>query len=103
MTKERTELIKALQENNVDIEAYFGCSIVGNHCTNVATNGDKIMDATSKAVFPKITDADNQSYLSEINVQVKKLLKIWYELQRTMKSAKYQTDDDCKKNLKEHS
>ena len=45
------EIIKALNENNVDIDAYHGGSIVGNHCMHFGSKGDQIMEAISKAML----------------------------------------------------
>ena len=53
------ELRKALHENNVDIDAYQGGSIVGNNCMNIAKNGYKILDAMTTAMLPKIKDTAN--------------------------------------------
>ena len=53
------ELVKALQANNVDISAYHGGSIVRNHRMYMGANGDKIMDAVTKGMRPKIKNADS--------------------------------------------
>jgi hypothetical protein len=68
------ELKKALKANFVDIDAYHGGSIVGNHCMNMAQNGNKIMDAMNAAISPKIHDASNRKYLEATRIQMKKLL-----------------------------
>ena len=65
------ELVKALQANNVDISAYHGGSIVGNHCMYMGANGDKIMDAVTKGMEPKIKNADNKKNLNNICVAMK--------------------------------
>ena len=67
------ELVKALKENNVDISAYHSGSIVGNHCMHMGANGDKIMDAVTKGMEPKIKNPDNQKYLKNIGVEMKKI------------------------------
>ena len=47
------QLVKALKENNVDINAYHVGSIVGNHCMKMDENGDKIIDEMTEAMTPK--------------------------------------------------
>ena len=91
------ELIKALQDNSVDIGAYHGGSIAGNHCMHLTANGNTIMDAMSKAIHLKIKDANNRRYLNNTHLQIKHILKLWYKLMRTMKTVEYQTDNNCKK------
>ena len=91
------ELIKILKANNVDINAYFGGSIVGNHCMYFGEYGENIMNDMKKAMQPKIKDVNNKTYLTNICVRMKHILKLWYGMMRTMKSVQYQTDDDCKK------
>ena len=91
------ELLKALQDTNVDIGTYHGGCIVGNRCMYLSANANQIMNAMSKAMLPKIKDADNRRYLNNTNIQMKHILKLWYELMRTMKSVEYQIDDNCKK------
>lgn len=71
------ELKKAPHDNNVDIEAYHGGSIVGNHCMNMASNDNKIMDTTTKAMLPKINDGANRKYLQDIRIQIKYILNLW--------------------------
>ena len=66
------ELVKALKENNVDISAYHSGSIVGNHCMHMGANGDKIMDAVTKGMEPKIKNPDNKKYLKKVCVEMKK-------------------------------
>ena len=68
--KER-ETTKALKDHNVDINAYFGGIIVGNHCMHFVSKGDQIMDAIYKAMLPKITDASNKSYLQKTCKEIK--------------------------------
>ena len=70
------ELIKALQVNNADIGTYYGRCIVGNHCMHCAANGNPIIDAMSKAMIFKITDADNILYLSNTNIHINHILKL---------------------------
>ena len=60
------------------------------------------MDTTKKAMQQKTKDANNKGYLTNICVRMKHILKLWYGVMRTMKSAEYQTDDDCK-NLEENT
>ena len=57
------EIIKALKDHNVDIDACHSGSIVSNHCIHFGSNGDQLMDAICKAMLPKISDASNKSYL----------------------------------------
>ena len=71
------ELVKALHANNVDIDAYHGGSIVGNHCMYMGANGDKIMEAMTKGMEPKIKNAVNKKYLDNICVDMKNILKLW--------------------------
>ena len=54
-------LVKALKENNVDISAYHVGSIVGDHCMHMAANRDKIMDAVTKGMVPKIKNPDSKN------------------------------------------
>ena len=70
------ELVKALTENNVDISAYHGGSIVGNHCMYMGANGDKIIDAVTKGMEPKIKNADNKKYLKNVGMEMKQILKM---------------------------
>ena len=98
------ELVKALKENNVDISAYHSGSIVGNHCMHMGANGDEIMNAVTKGMEPKIKNPDGKKYLKKISVEMKRILKLWYEIMRTMKSVEYQNDEACLKfedNIKE--
>ena len=55
------------------------------------------MNVMSKARLLKIKDANNRRYRSNTNIQMKHILKLWYELMRTMKSVEYQIDDTCEK------
>ena len=90
------ELVKALKENNVDMSAYHSGSIVGNHCMHsMGANGDKIMDAVTKGMEPKIKNPDNKKYLKKICIEMKNILKLWYEIMRIMKSVEYQNDEAC--------
>ena len=86
-----------MKAKNVDIDAYHGGSIEGNHCMYFAEYGDKIMDTMRKAMQPKIKDANNKGYLTNICVRMKHILKLWYGVMRTMKSVEYQTAGDCKR------
>ena len=89
------ELVKALNANNVDISAYHSGSIVGNHCMYMGANGDKIIDAVTKGLEPKIKNADNKKYLKNVGTEMKQILKLWYRIMRTMKSVEYQNDEAC--------
>ena len=91
------ELIKTLKANKVDINSYFGGSIVGNHCMYFGEYRENIMNEMKKAMQPKIKEVNNKSYLTNICVRMKHILKLWYGVMRTMKSVQYQTDDECKK------
>ena len=91
----KRELLKAFHANNVDISAYHNGSIDGNHCMYMGANGDKIMDAMTKGMEPKIRNANNKKYLHNICVDMNKILKLWYEITRTMKSVEYQDDEAC--------
>ena len=62
----------------MDIDAYRGGSIVGNLCMYLATNGNQIMDAMSKAMLPEMKDVNNRKYLGNINLQMKYILELWY-------------------------
>ena len=95
------ELINALVANHVDIDAYHGGSIVGNHCMNMAQNGDKIMDDMATAMDPKIRTPTVKTYLEATSVQVKKILKLWFEIMKIMKSTACQSDAACA-TFKEH-
>ena len=46
----------------------------------MAKNGDKIMDAMTTAMNPEIKDPENKLYLNRISAQMKKILKLWFEL-----------------------
>ena len=81
----------------VDIEAYFGGSIVGNHCMNFAVHANKIFKEMAAAMLLKISDSSNRQHLEVITVQMKKILNMWLELMKTMKPANYQTDEACLK------
>ena len=91
--KER-ETTKALKDHNVDINAYFGGIIVGNHCI-FASKGDQILDAIYKAMLPEISDASNKSYLQNTCKAIKQILKLWYEIMRTMKRVTLASDEVC--------
>ena len=52
----KRQLHKALTQNKVQIDAYHGGSITGNHCMNMALHGNTIMDDMSNAMLPKIRD-----------------------------------------------
>ena len=67
------ELVKALKENNVDITTYHSGSIVGNHCMHMEANEDKIMNDVTKGMEPKIKNPNNQKYLKNICVEMKKI------------------------------
>lgn len=88
-------LLKALQENGVDIGTYHGGCIVGNQCMATAKKGNNVIQTMMKAMLPKIKDADNRKYLKDTCDQMKHMLNLWYELQRTMKSVEYQNDLNC--------
>ena len=60
-------------------------------------NGDNIMDAMTKAMMPKIRDADNRKYAVAINVAMKDILLMWFKLMMVMKSKEYQSDEVCRK------
>jgi len=47
------ELKRTLKANNVDIDAYHGGSIEGNHCMYFGEYGDKIMDTMKKTMQQK--------------------------------------------------
>ena len=89
--------MKTLKAHNVDIAAYHGGSIEGNHCMHFAKYSDKIMDTMRKVMQQIIKDANNKGCLANICVRMKHILKLWYGVMRTMKSVEYQTDEDCKK------
>ena len=89
------EITKALKDHNVDINAYHGGSIVGNHCMHFASKGDQILDATYKAMLPKISDASNKSYLQNTCKAIKQILKLWYEIMRVMKRVTVASNEDC--------
>ena len=89
------EITKALKENNVDIDAYHGGSIVGNHCMHFASKGNRIMDAVSKAMLPKISVASNKSYLKNTCEALKQILQLWHEIMRTMKRVTAESDEVC--------
>ena len=93
----KRQLHKVLRQNKVDIEAYFGGSIVGNHCMNFAVNANKILEEMAAAMRPKISDPSNQQHLEAITIRMKKILNLWLELMKTMKSVNYQSDDACLK------
>ena len=61
----------------------------------MARNGDKIMNAMSAAMAPKLKDPANQKHLQDTCARMKRILKLWVEIMRTMKSTEYQTDEDC--------
>ena len=89
------ELVKALKENNVDINIYHGGSFVGNHCMYMGENGGKITNGMTKAMKPKIKDVCNRKYLGDIEVAINHILRLWYKLMRTMKSVEFQSDEEC--------
>ena len=60
-------------------------------------NDDKIMDAMTKAMRPKIRDADNRKYAVAINVAIKETLLLWFKLMAVMKSKEYQRNEVCRK------
>ena len=71
---------------------------------HMGANGDKIMNAVTKGMEPKIKNPDGKKYLKKISVEMKRILKLWYEIMRTMKSVEYQNDEACLKfedNIKE--
>ena len=68
---------------------------MGNHCMYMAQNGDKMMDAMTIAMASKLRDPANQRHLQDASVQMKQILKLWFEIMRTMKSKEYQTDKYC--------
>ena len=65
------ELVRTLQENNVDISAYHGDSIIGNNCMHMGANGDQIINTTMKAMKPKIRHVSNDIYLEGTRVVLK--------------------------------
>ena len=65
------ELVKVLQENNVDISAYHGDSIVGNHCVYMDANGDQSINAMPKTMKPKTRHVYNEIYLESTSVLLK--------------------------------
>ena len=69
----KRELKKALAANNVVVNAYFGGSIVGNHCMNMAKNGAKIMDTVAAAMNAKLRDATVKKYMETTSVQMKNI------------------------------
>ena len=89
------EIIKALKEHNVDIDAYHSGSIVGNHCMHFGSKGDKIMDTIYNVMLPKISNASNKSCLQNTCKAIKQILKLWYEIMRTMKRVTVASDEDC--------
>ena len=91
----KRQLHKVLKQNRVDIEAYFGGSIVGNHCMNFAAHADKILAEMAAAMLPKIKDNSNRKHLEMVTIRMKKILNLWFELMKTMKSVRYQSNDAC--------
>ena len=83
------KLKKALQQNNIDVGAYHGGSIMGNYCMYMAQNGDKMMDAMTIAMASKLRDPANQRHLQDASVQMKQILKLWFEIMRATKSKEY--------------
>ena len=51
----------------------------------------------TEAMKPKIRNSDTKVYLNNICVEMKKILNLWYQLMRTMKSVEFQNDEDCLK------
>ena len=90
------------KKNKVHIDAYFGGSIVGNHCMNFGMHGNRIMEEMTAAMLPKLSDASTRKYLENASIQMKKILNLWFELMKTMKSVNYQNDEACFK-LKENT
>ena len=93
----KRQLLKILKQNKVDVEAYFGGSIVGNHCMNFAVHANIILEEMAAAMMPKISGPSNRQHLEAITVQMKKILNLWLELMKTMKSVNYQSDEACLK------
>ena len=93
----KRQLLKILKQNMVDIESYFGGSIVGNHCMNFAVHANKILEEMAAEMLPKISDPSNRQHLEAITIQMKQILNLWLELMKTIKSVNYQTDEACLK------
>ena len=91
------ELKKVLKTNNVDIDAHFGGSIVGNHCMYMGEKGNAIMDGMTAAMLPKIKDDTNRQHLQAICDRMKPILSLWFEIMKTMKSVDCQSDEDCER------
>ena len=89
------EIYKALKDHGVDINAYHSGSIVGNHCMHFGSKGDQIMDAITKAMLPKLSNPSNKSHLRNTSRAMKQIMKLWYEIMRTMKRATAASDEDC--------
>ena len=89
------EIKKVLKTYNIRIEAYHGGSLVGNHCMFMSENGDGIFDDLAAAISPRLSDPTNKTYLEAICIRMKEILKLWFEIMKTMKSAQYQDDAAC--------
>ena len=59
-------------------------------------NDDKIINAVTKTMKPKIRDVSNIKHLEEIRVAIKKILSLWYKLMQKIKSIEFQSDEDCR-------
>ena len=53
------------------------------------------MDAIYKAMLPKISGTSNKSYLQNTCKEIKQILKLWYEIMRTMKWVAAASDEGC--------
>ena len=47
------------------------------------------------AMLPKLSDAFTRKDLENASIQMKKILNLWFELMKTMKSVNYQHDEAC--------
>ena len=86
-------VIASLKKYGVDVQVYHSGAIIGNHCMLFAQRGDNIMDAIKKGMLPYMSTEQHKSYLEKFCTQMKEMIRLWYELQRVMKSTGLQSDE----------
>ena len=86
-------IVAALKKFGVDIQVYHKDSIIGNHCMKLAERGDKIIDEICRKMMPFMKDNSHVKYLQDFASQMQEMLRLWFRIQKVMKSVDLQSDE----------
>lgn len=88
-------VVASLQENGIDMTAYFSGSIVGNQCMKFGENGSKIVSKIKSSMSPVtvITNGTYKGYMDKFLGQIDRIIELWFKISLVIKSAKRQTNE----------